>query len=222
MRRIRAVRACSSSRRQARRQRRVALHCLDGHAPRVARRSGRHRGGPNVPCELFRARRRGVAQRRGWAGGIGRRDACALRPGRQHHAAARVSGEHVHQDALRMRIRALDPDRLIVVDMGSRPGVILPACRRSSSITTTPRAACRERAARHQLRPRARGALQRARVRDLPRDRAHRIAGLGRRAGAVADLGTAAPFRELLGPRRAARRGRRRSRCSMQQARAGG
>ncbi len=34
-------------------------------------------------------------------------------------------GEHVHQDAMRARIAALVPDALIVVDMGTRPGAIL-------------------------------------------------------------------------------------------------
>ncbi len=34
-------------------------------------------------------------------------------------------GEHVHQDGMRQRIRALAPDALIVVDMGSRPEPIL-------------------------------------------------------------------------------------------------
>lgn len=36
-------------------------------------------------------------------------------------------GEHVHQDALRTHIGALAPRSLIVLDMGSRPGAILPA-----------------------------------------------------------------------------------------------
>lgn len=35
-------------------------------------------------------------------------------------------GEHVHQDAMRMRIAACRPDSLVVVDMGTRPGPIVP------------------------------------------------------------------------------------------------
>jgi single-stranded-DNA-specific exonuclease len=35
-------------------------------------------------------------------------------------------GEHVHRDSMRARIRALRPGSLVVLDMGSRPGPILP------------------------------------------------------------------------------------------------
>lgn len=34
-------------------------------------------------------------------------------------------GEHVHHDAMRARIRALEPHALIVADMGTRPGTII-------------------------------------------------------------------------------------------------
>ena len=109
-------------------------------------------------------------------------------------------GEHVHHDALRMRIRALDPDRLIVVDMGSRPGVILPALPtlvidHHDIAGGVPQGALLVTSCgREPVAPSS--VLAFVICRDLADIESMAwVAALG----AVADLGTAAPFRELLG-----------------------
>ena len=107
------------------------------------RRSGCHRGSPNV---LASCSGRVVVASHNDVDGLSALvvvTRALARTGRQHHAAARARGEHVHQDALRIRIGALDPDRLIVLDTWAAVrGHPAGSCRRSSSITTTPRAAC--------------------------------------------------------------------------------
>ena len=109
-------------------------------------------------------------------------------------------GEHVHQDAMRTRIKALDPDRLIVLDMGSRPGVILrnlPTLvidHHDTSNGVPEEALLVSGSGREPVAPSS--VLAFVVCREVPGTEA--VAWLAA-LGAVADLGTAAPFHELLG-----------------------
>ena len=108
-------------------------------------------------------------------------------------------GEHVHEDGMRARIRALRPDALIVVDMGSRPGAILPGVPtlvidHHDPSGGSPRGALLVNG--HDREPVAPASvLTFAVCRDTPGiERSAWLAALG----AVADLGSAAPFTRLL------------------------
>jgi single-stranded-DNA-specific exonuclease len=109
-------------------------------------------------------------------------------------------GEHVHRDAMRTRIDALAPDALVVVDMGSRPAPIvngLPTLvidHHDATAGTPPGAVLLNGYDREPVAPSS--VLAFLACRHLPTvERCAWLAALG----AVADLGTAAPFASLLG-----------------------
>ena len=109
-------------------------------------------------------------------------------------------GEHVHQEAMQRRIAALTPDALIVVDMGTRPGPILKGLRTLIIDHHDGTAGAPEGAVivngydREPVAPSS--VLAYVLCRHIPE--VQRSAWLGA-FGAVADLGTAAPFAPLLG-----------------------
>jgi single-stranded-DNA-specific exonuclease len=109
-------------------------------------------------------------------------------------------GEHVHQDAMRRRINACRPDSLVVVDMGTRSGPIIPGL---PTLVVDHHAAHggvpdgvllvngydREPVAPSSI-------LAHVICRGLPGNESSAwLAALG----AIADLGTAAPFTSLIG-----------------------
>ncbi len=109
-------------------------------------------------------------------------------------------GEHVHQDGMRDRMRALEPDALVVLDMGSRSEPILEGVPTLVIDHHVPRGGGPRGALfvngydREPVAPTS--VLAWAVCRDLP--------GIASSAwlaalGAVADLGTAAPFADLVG-----------------------
>jgi single-stranded-DNA-specific exonuclease len=108
-------------------------------------------------------------------------------------------GEHVHEDGMRARIRALRPDALIVLDMGSRPGPILPEVptlvidHHDASEGSAPGALVVNGYDREPVAPSS----------VLTYVVCHETPGIERSAwlaalGAIADLRTAAPFTALL------------------------
>ena len=111
-------------------------------------------------------------------------------------------GEHVHRDSMRDRIRALAPQTLVVVDMGTRPGPILPGVptlvidHHDASQGTPDGALLVNGWDREPVAPSS--VLAWVVARDLLPDEALAwVAALG----AIADLGTAVPsaLRDLLG-----------------------
>lgn len=109
-------------------------------------------------------------------------------------------GEHVHQDAMRTRIRAKSPDALIVVDMGSRPGRILDGMptlvidHHDAAGGVPAGALIVNGYDREPVAPSS--VLAYAVCADVPGIQASAwVAALG----AIADLGTAAPFASLIG-----------------------
>lgn len=109
-------------------------------------------------------------------------------------------GEHVHQDAMRARLRRLAPDTLVVVDMGSRPGVILDAVptlvidHHDATGGVPPNALVVNGFDREPVAPAS--VLAYVVCQGMPGIEASAwLAALG----AVADLGTAEPFESLIG-----------------------
>ena len=109
-------------------------------------------------------------------------------------------GEHVHQDAMRDRIKAYQPDSLVVVDMGTRPGPIIPGLRtlvvdHHSATGGGPDAVLLVNGYdREPVAPSS--VLAHVICRDLPgTENSAWLAALG----AIADVGTAAPFMSLIG-----------------------
>ena len=109
-------------------------------------------------------------------------------------------GEHVHQEAMQRRIAALAPDALIVVDMGTRPGPILKGLRtliidhHDGTAGAPPGAVIVNGYDREPVAPAS--VLAYVLCRHI--SEVEHSAWLGA-FGAVADLGTAAPFAPLLG-----------------------
>ena len=109
-------------------------------------------------------------------------------------------GEHVHRDSMRRRILTRRPGRLIVVDMGSRPEPILPAIptlivdHHEATRGYPPGAVVVNGFDRPPVAPSS--VLAHVICRVCP---AVRNTGWLAALGAVADLGSAASFRELLG-----------------------
>lgn len=109
-------------------------------------------------------------------------------------------GEHVHNDAMRAKIRALRPDALVVVDMGSRPGSIIEGLptllvdHHDASAGTPPGAVVVNGYDREPVAPSS--VLAYLICREM--EGAENAAWLGA-LGAIADLGSATPFRSLLG-----------------------
>ena len=108
-------------------------------------------------------------------------------------------GEHVHQDVMRARMRALAPEALIVVDTGTRPGAILDSVPtlvvdHHDAAGGVPSGALLVNGYdREPVAPSS--VLAYVICRDFPGVRS--LAWLAA-LGAVADLGTAAPFAQLL------------------------
>ena len=109
-------------------------------------------------------------------------------------------GEHVHRDAMRDRIRALEPDALIVTDMGSRPGVVIQGLptlvidHHEASGGTPPGAVVVNGYDRAPVAPASVLAFVVCRgIRGI--EESAWLAALG----AIADLGTAVPFAGLVG-----------------------
>ena len=109
-------------------------------------------------------------------------------------------GEHVHQDAMRHRIRAYQPDSLVVVDMGTRSGAIIPGLptlvvdHHSASGGGPDGVLLVNGHDREPVAPSS--VLAYVICRDLPgNENSAWLAALG----AISDVGTAAPFASLIG-----------------------
>jgi single-stranded-DNA-specific exonuclease len=109
-------------------------------------------------------------------------------------------GEHVHEEAMRTRIRSLHPDALVVLDMGSRPDPILQdvptlVIDHHDASGGSPHGALMVNGYdREPVAPTS--VLTYVVCREMPGiQRSAWLAALG----AIADLGTAAPFESLVG-----------------------
>jgi single-stranded-DNA-specific exonuclease len=109
-------------------------------------------------------------------------------------------GEHVHQDGMRDRIRATGPRALVALDMGSRPGAILPGVptlvidHHNPERGVPPDAIVVNSFDRELVAPTS--VLAYVVCRALAQDE---TIGWLATLGAVADLGTAGPFAKRLG-----------------------
>jgi hypothetical protein len=109
-------------------------------------------------------------------------------------------GEHVHQDAMRHRIAACRPDSLVVVDMGTRYGPIIPGLptlvvdHHSAKGGVPDGVLLVNGYDREPIAPSS--VLAHVICQDLPgNENSAWLAALG----AIADVGTAAPFASLIG-----------------------
>lgn len=109
-------------------------------------------------------------------------------------------GEHVHQDSMRRRISACRPDSLVVVDMGTRTGAIIPGLptlvvdHHSANGRVPDEVLLVNGYDREPVAPSS--VLAHVICRDLPgNENSAWLAALG----AMADVGTAAPFASLIG-----------------------